>query len=95
MKEHPPLVLIDGEHYPPVVRDALRQLRERYEFRAALFLGGAEKIDRAGLKEKAEGLYGLPVVFADESAGGWRPGWKRPSTGTVRRWSLTSVTNRC
>jgi cyclic 2,3-diphosphoglycerate synthase len=60
------LALIDGEHYPPVVRDALRQGAGRYDFLAAVFLGGAEKIERAGLKERAKELYGLPVVFAAE-----------------------------
>lgn len=70
----PALVLIDGEHYPPVVRDALQQGGERYEFLAALFLGGAEKIERAGLKEGAEKLYGLPVMFADDYPAGWAAG---------------------
>ena len=62
----PAVVLIDGEHYPPVVVDALRQGAERYEFRAAVFLGGTEKIEREGLKERADKLYGLPVVFAED-----------------------------
>jgi cyclic 2,3-diphosphoglycerate synthase len=37
------LVLIDGEHYPPVVRDALAALP--YEVAGALFVGGTEKIE--------------------------------------------------
>ena len=60
------IVLIDGEHYPPVVADALRQAADRFEFRAALFLGGAEKIRQAGLADEAEKLYGLPVIFDDD-----------------------------
>ncbi len=61
------VVLIDGEHYPQVVADALRQAADRFDFRAALFLGGAEKI-RSGpaLEEVAEELYGLPVIFDDD-----------------------------
>ena len=94
MARTPAIVLIDGEHYPPVVATRCGR-RQTYEFRAALFLGGAEKIERAGLKERAEGLYGLPVMFADESPVAGRPGWKRPSTDTGLRWSLTSATNRC
>ena len=38
------LVLIDGEHYPPVVERALDNLRSRgHDVVAALFLGGSEK----------------------------------------------------
>ena len=48
------VALIDGEHYPPVVVDALRQAADRFEFRAALFLGGAEKIKAGDLESKAE-----------------------------------------
>ncbi len=41
------VVLVDGEHYPPVVRAAVAALRGRgYEPVAALFLGGTEKTDR-------------------------------------------------
>ena len=51
------LFLIDGEHYPPVVRDAMRSVREALgaEGVAAAFLGGTEK-----LKENAN--YGVPLV---------------------------------
>jgi cyclic 2,3-diphosphoglycerate synthetase len=51
------LFLIDGEHYPPVVVDAMRELEERLgiEGVAAAMLGGTEK-----LREGAE--YKLPVV---------------------------------
>jgi cyclic 2,3-diphosphoglycerate synthetase len=57
------VALIDGEHYPAVVADALRQVADRFEFRAALFLGGAEKITTEHLEREAESTYGLPVVF--------------------------------
>ena len=41
------LVLIDGEHYPPVLEAALEHLPERgYVAVAAIFLGGAEKTAR-------------------------------------------------
>jgi cyclic 2,3-diphosphoglycerate synthase len=103
----PAVVLIDGEHYPPVVRDALRHAAGTYELRAAVFLGGAEKIERTGLKERAEGLYGLPVIFADEFAGGWPAGLEaaieryrpevvvdlsdEPVLGYVQRFRLAST----
>jgi cyclic 2,3-diphosphoglycerate synthetase len=49
--------LIDGEHYPPVVLDAMRSVRDSLgaEGVAAAFLGGTEK-----LKEGTD--YGLPLV---------------------------------
>lgn len=51
------LFLVDGEHYPPVVRDAIRGLQQTLKVRgvAAVMLGGTEK-----LKEGAD--YGLPLV---------------------------------
>lgn len=51
------LFLIDGEHYPPVVLDAMRSVRESLgaEGVAAAFLGGTEKI-REGTD------YGVPLV---------------------------------
>jgi len=49
------LVLIDGEHYAPVVRDALAELP--YDVVAALLVGGTEKL-RGGDE------YGVPLVDA-------------------------------
>jgi cyclic 2,3-diphosphoglycerate synthetase len=51
--------VIDGEHYPAVVRDALAELP--YDFVAALLAGGVEKL-RGG-----EG-YGVPLVDSIEEA---------------------------
>ena len=53
------LFLIDGEHYPPVVLDAMEDIRENLGFAgvAAAFLGGTEK-----LKEGTD--YGMPLVKA-------------------------------
>ena len=55
------LFLIDGEHYPPVVLDAMRAVEERTGRKglAAAFLGGTEK-----LKEGTD--YGLPLVHAED-----------------------------
>ncbi len=61
----PAVVLIDGEHYPPVVVDALEQLAPRYRFLAAVFLGGTEKVapsDPGRWATEAERIYNLPVV---------------------------------
>ncbi|MPZ74821.1 MAG: 2,3-diphosphoglycerate synthetase [Nitriliruptorales bacterium] len=43
------VVLVDGEHYPPVIVAALAQLRDRgVDPVAALFLGGTEKVESHG-----------------------------------------------
>jgi cyclic 2,3-diphosphoglycerate synthetase len=52
------VALIDGEHYPDVVRDALRELP--YEWTGAILVGGVEKLrssDSAGAAD-----YGVPLV---------------------------------
>lgn len=39
------VVLVDGEHYPPVIHDAIRALEGRgYQVVAAVYLGGGEKL---------------------------------------------------
>ena len=53
------IAIIDGEHYAPVVRDALAELP--YEFLAAFFAGGSEKL-RGGED------YGIPLVADLEAA---------------------------
>src|SRR5438093_39958 len=47
------IALIDGEHYAPVVRDALAELP--YDFVGAVLVGGTEKL-------KGEDDYGVPLV---------------------------------
>lgn len=54
------VALIDGEHYPPVVRFALEQLAAKHEVVAAAFLGGTEKVDLDG----GHDAYGVPLVSA-------------------------------
>ncbi|WP_047864995.1 hypothetical protein [Rubrobacter aplysinae] len=55
------LFLIDGEHYPPVVIEAMRSVGESRgaEAVAAAFLGGTEKIG-------SETDYGMPLVRGDD-----------------------------
>ncbi|MGN6378486.1 MAG: 2,3-diphosphoglycerate synthetase [Gaiellales bacterium] len=48
------LALIDGEHYPPVVRAALEQAAQEQTVAGALLLGGTEKLTGAA-------DYGVPV----------------------------------
>jgi cyclic 2,3-diphosphoglycerate synthetase len=60
------VALIDGEHYAPVVRDALRALP--YEFVGAIMVGGTEKL--RGTSETSDAEYGVPLVdgFGDAEA---------------------------
>jgi cyclic 2,3-diphosphoglycerate synthetase len=60
------LVLIDGEHYPPVTRTGIDAVRaEGDEVVAALLLGGGEKL-RTGAEEKLELDVGVPIRSAAE-----------------------------
>ena len=58
------VALIDGEHYPPVVRFALQELSAEADILAVAFVGGTEKVDLdAGLA-----TYGVDVVVEDTPA---------------------------
>ena len=46
------LALVDGEHYPPVVRDAIAELP--YEVVGAVLVGGTEKL-------RGDAEYGVPL----------------------------------
>ncbi len=72
------VALIDGEHYPPVVAEALQRVADRFDFRAAVFLGGSEKIDRGRLQREADGIYGLPVIFDED--------WSRALDTAIERY---------
>lgn len=52
------VVLIDGEHYIPVIKWALERLGEQYSLSGAVFLGGTEKV---GSEEDLASL-GVPVL---------------------------------
>ena len=60
------VALIDGEHYAPVVRDALRALP--YEWVGAIMVGGTEKLRNSTSSGDAD--YGVPLVdaFGDAEA---------------------------
>ncbi|MCX8007014.1 MAG: 2,3-diphosphoglycerate synthetase [Coriobacteriia bacterium] len=57
------VALIDGEHYPPVVRSALAALSSEFDVVTAAFVGGTEKVD-AGQDD----VYGVPVVRGASAA---------------------------
>ena len=79
--------MIDGEHYPPVVRDALAELP--FDFVAAVLAGGTEKI-RGGED------YGLPLLAGlDEAIAAHRPEVvvdlsDEPVLGPKQRFALAS-----
>jgi cyclic 2,3-diphosphoglycerate synthetase len=81
------LAIIDGEHYPDVVRQALAELP--YEFVAALLVGGKEKL-RGGES------YGVPLAPGlEEAVAGHRPDVvvdlsDEPVLGPVERFRLAS-----
>lgn len=81
------LALVDGEHYPPVVRDALAALP--YEVVAAVLVGGTEKL-RGGEE------YGVPLAPDVEGAiSAHRPEVvldlsDEPVLGPVERFALAS-----
>jgi len=57
------LCLVDGQHYPPVTKNALDELRKiRAEIKAMIFLGGTEKVKNA-VEELGEADI---EVFVDE-----------------------------
>lgn len=51
------VALIDGEHYPPVVRSALAALSSEFDVVTAAFVGGTEKVDSGN-----DEVYGVPVI---------------------------------
>ncbi len=55
------VALIDGEHYPSVVREALEEVAAAYDLRAAVFIGGTEKIDSD--RDDAGDVYGVKVYM--------------------------------
>jgi cyclic 2,3-diphosphoglycerate synthetase len=61
------LALIDGEHHPSAVRDALARLGERMDVRGALFCGGREKLTPEVLSAP-ERHYGVAVAVGPDPA---------------------------
>jgi cyclic 2,3-diphosphoglycerate synthetase len=48
------IALIDGEHHPAVMRDALDRLASEHDLRGVLFVGGEEKVGQATLANPVE-----------------------------------------
>lgn len=61
------IALIDGEHYPSVVREALDEVSRLYDLKAAVFLGGTEKIDTSLVGDTEQNEYGVPVFLHEDA----------------------------
>jgi cyclic 2,3-diphosphoglycerate synthetase len=61
------VALVDGDHHPAAVADALRTLGERYAVRAAVFCGGEEKLSPEVLASP-ERHYGVEVAIGADPA---------------------------
>jgi cyclic 2,3-diphosphoglycerate synthetase len=59
------IALIDGEHHPQVVRDALDRLATGHEIVSVLFVGGEEKV-AAAILDDPRPHYGREVVVGSE-----------------------------
>lgn len=66
------IVLIDGEHYPPVIVQALEIVTKRYGYNVigGVFLGGTEKIS----KEKGIDFLNIPIVTKKDIMEGVKEG---------------------
>jgi cyclic 2,3-diphosphoglycerate synthetase len=62
------IALIDGDHHPDAVRDALAALAGERDVRGAVFCGGEEKLAPEILADP-ERFYGVPVMVGDRAAG--------------------------
>ena len=82
MAEGPVIALVDGEHHPAAVRDALDRLDDERGLAGVVFCGGEEKLGPAPLDEQ----YGRPVREGAEGLRELAPG--------ARRWSIWP-TSRC
>jgi cyclic 2,3-diphosphoglycerate synthetase len=67
MERAPVIALIDGEHHPAAVRDALQRLDRERGVESVVFCGGEEKLLRDVLAEP-EKHYGFPVQHDPEQA---------------------------
>lgn len=59
------IVLIDGEHHPSAVADALAEVARDREIESVVFCGGGEKVPPEVLAAP-EDSYGHPLVFGDD-----------------------------
>lgn len=71
MHQGPVIALIDGEHHPSAVRDALDQIDRQRGVAGVVFCGGEEKVE-SGVLESAQAHYGRPVDADPDAAAALR-----------------------
>lgn len=76
------VVLIDGEHHPTVVKDAVDQLSRDHDVVAAAFLGGDEKVPEAMFSDPVS-HFGCPVVRGDGPVDALRKTLREADVGVV------------
>jgi cyclic 2,3-diphosphoglycerate synthase len=64
MRRAPVIALIDGEHHPAAVRDALLRLADEREIASVVFCGGEEKV-RRGVLDDPVAHYGFALEIGD------------------------------
>lgn len=67
------VVLIDGEHYPPVVEEALTEISQNYDIQSLVFLGGTEKIGT----EIPSDMHGYRLIVEEDMFSGLKKALSR------------------
>lgn len=75
------IVLIDGEHHPAAVGDALREIASEVEITTVVFCGGSEKVAPAALLDP-EQHYGYPLTRAADAPAALRAALDGPGAGS-------------
>ena len=77
------VVLVDGEHYPPVVAAAVARLRDTYSVEAGIFAGGREKLRG----DSGEGGADAGGAAGAAPATAWPPSRRRSGCRGWTQWS--------
>lgn len=82
MPDRPLIALVDGEHHPPAVRDALDALGRDRDVANVIFCGGEEKLTAEVLADP-ERHYGVSVTVGEEPAQALRRLAQQTDAGAV------------
>ncbi|MBJ7347918.1 MAG: hypothetical protein JHC87_05020 [Thermoleophilaceae bacterium] len=100
----PALVLIDGEHHPQVVADALVEIEQDHRVVGVVFCGGSEKVGADGLAD-AKRLYGHDLIAGSTPVAALRAALKNtaaeividladePRVNTAQKMQLAALAN--
>ena len=94
------IALIDGEHYLPVTKAALEKIAQEYDLKAAVFIGGTEKI----ADESELSTLGIEIIKQEQAVESLIKALEKfkpdlvidlsdePVLNYVRRFTLASIT---